>query len=553
MDKYPLIRKVLIPILFIRGGIKMRHIMWKKGLVIGMILLFLGASATLGVSASYTNGQMSRVIQQNIQAIKKDVIGQTCLVGNALISSNTGNDYHPRMTTNSRGHTIVVYEQETDLYHKQVPVVYSADEGQTWKRGFLFDSIYFSSGSGVLHYPDIVYNAPNDLLYLTMVDPNADVYNNEMSFIPGDIANAENASWYGTSGGFDYFYNACACTNNFFLALTTEYANEYSILGLAWFLYPDFKHPPVMGGFYYDGNSVFQSAPAAELEMDSNSNQLFIVCETRLDSGTKITIKTNIMDEGLITSGEQKDGMDKYADPEQMPGEYLGFGTDPDVSGSGNKVCVVYVEDGNVICKSSNTSAVYDPGFNWQVSTVESGASAPAVYMAGNNVYCAYVKGGNLYLKVSEDGGVTWGVAEQKNDVAGTVVAEKGAVDIGKNGIAFTDNRNGNYDIYFAPFVTKPTPIVVIDSISGGFGVTAVIKNYGDATAENFDWSITAEGKIFKGGGRKTGTATLAPEASMTIKIGLMVGFGAVTVTVTADTATKIQHFKLFFIFLKEV
>ena len=138
------------------------------------------------------------------------------------------------------------------------------------------------------------------------------------------------------------------------------------------------------------------------------------------------------MDETLITSGEQKNGLDKYDDPEQMPGEYLGLGTDPDVSGSGNKVCVVYVEDGNVICKSSTTSAVYDPGFNWQTSTVDTDASTPAVYMQGDNVYCAYVKGGNLYLKVSEDGGVTWGAAEQKNDVDGTVVAEKGAVDICK-------------------------------------------------------------------------------------------------------------------------
>ncbi len=110
----------------------MQNSIWKKGLVVGIILLFLGASATFGVSASYTNRQLPRVIQQNIQAVEKDVIGQTYLVGNTLISSNAGNDYHPRMTTNSRGHTIVVYEQEIDLSCKQIPVVYSADHGQTW-------------------------------------------------------------------------------------------------------------------------------------------------------------------------------------------------------------------------------------------------------------------------------------------------------------------------------------------------------------------------------------------------------------------------------------
>jgi hypothetical protein len=285
--------------------------------------------------------------------------------------------------------------------------------------------------------------------------------------------------------------------------------------------------------------------------MDSNSNQIFIVCETRLESGTQITIKTNVMNEELITNGEQKDNMFKYSDPEQMPGEYLGLGIDPDVSGSGNKVCVVYVEDGNVICKSSTTSAVYDPRFNWQVSTVETDASAPAVYMQGNNVYCAYVKDGNLYLKISEDSGATWGVAEQKNDVNGTVVAEKGAVDIGKSGIAFTDNRDGNYDIYFAPFVARPTSQVVVDSISGGIGVNAVIKNIGIVTAEYFTWSIKSDGTVFVGK-EKSGTATLQPGASMTIKTGLMLGFGPIAITVTADTARKTADAKLLLFFVTE-
>jgi hypothetical protein len=518
MDKNPLIRKCLI---------------------VGIILIFLGASATLGVNASYTNPKFPRVMQQHIQTIKQDFVGQPSFVDNTLISNNTGNDYHPRMTTNSRGHTIVVYEQEINVSSKKIPVVYSTNHGQTWTRQFLVNSedIIGSSASGILHYPDIVYNAPNDLLYLTMIDPDAEMYNQEMGFIDGDIANATEGIWCGISGasGQGYFYNACACTNNFFLSLVTWEASIIQTLGLFWCTYPDFDYPPGLGGFYYDGQSLFQSAPAADLEMDSNSNQVFSVFETRLDSGTHISIKTNVKDEGLITSGEQKDSMDKYGDPEQMPGEYLGFGTDPDVSGSGDKVCVVYVENRSIICKSSTTSAVYDPGFNWHVSTVDSNASASAVYMQGDNIYCAYVKDGNLYLKVSEDGGVTWGAAEQKNDVDGTVVAEKGAVDI-----------------YYAPFVAAPTPILVIDSITGGFGVTAVIKNIGDAPTENFPWRITLTGNILIGKGKVNGTISLPPDASMTIQ-RFMVGFGAVTVTVTADTATKTKDFKVFLIYFKEV
>jgi hypothetical protein len=132
------------------------------------------------------------------------------------------------------------------------------------------------------------------------------------------------------------------------------------------------------------------------------------------------------------------------------------------------------------------------------------------------------------------------------------VVAEKGAVDICRGGIAFTDTRNGNYDIYYAPFVAAPTPIIVTDSISGGFSVTAIIKNIGGAPTENFPWSIKLTGTIFMGIGEENGTASLAPGASMTIK-NFMVGFGAVTITVTADTAIASKEFKLLLIFFKEV
>jgi Peptidase family C25/Propeptide_C25 len=90
---------------------------------------------------------------------------------------------------------------------------------------------------------------------------------------------------------------------------------------------------------------------------------------------------------------------------------------------------------------------------------------------------------------------------------------------------------------------------IVIESITGGIGESAVIKNIGDATAENFDWSIVSTGTVFIGG-EKTGTATLAPGESTTIKTGLMLGFGPIAITVTADTATKTASAKLLLFFV---
>ncbi len=62
-----------------------------------------------------------------------------------------------------------------------------------------------------------------------------------------------------------------------------------------------------------------------------------------------------------------------------------------------------------------------------------------------------------------------------------------------------------------------------------------MIKNIGTAAAENFAWSIKSDGTVFVGK-EKSGTATLAPGASTTISTGFMLGFGAITITVKADT-----------------
>jgi len=527
----------------------MKNISYILGFVLLLNSIIIPFASSNDVSNNIIDDNIETLLIQNIHAIKNDGIGKSYLFNNTRISDNIGNDYRPSLTTNSLGHTIVVYEQEIGINRSQIPVVYSTN-GYFWTEQFLFDSINFTSGTGFLQYPDILYNAPNDLLYLNMIDPNAELYNNEMSFIPGDIANAENASWYGISSGPSYHECACACSNNFFISLATEdtYGLEKT-LELGYYMYPDFENPPVMGGFYYDGNGFFQSAPATELEMDSNSNQISMVFETIFDDLTKISIKTIVNDESLMTSGEQKNGMDKYTDPEVIYSEYLGFGTDPDVSGSGNKVCVVYVEDGNVICKSSSTSLGYDPGFNWAASTVEINANTPAVYMQGNNVYCAYVKDGNLYMKISEDGGLNWGESEQKNDVNGTVVSEKGSLDIGKNGIVFTDIREGNYDIYFSSFSAPPTSEIIIDSISGGIGVQAVIRNIGEAAAEYFTWSVELDGIVFLGK-ETSGAETLQPGESKTIIIKPIIGIGPITITVIADTAKKTVYGNLFFFYV---
>ncbi len=86
--------------------------------------------------------------------------------------------------------------------------------------------------------------------------------------------------------------------------------------------------------------------------------------------------------------------------------------------------------------------------------------------------------------------------------------------------------------------ITAPQPKIVIDSIGGGLGVKAVIKNIGTADATDVAWAINLDGGLILIGKSKTGTVDIAKGASQTVS-DFVFGFGKPTITVTADTASK--------------
>jgi hypothetical protein len=86
--------------------------------------------------------------------------------------------------------------------------------------------------------------------------------------------------------------------------------------------------------------------------------------------------------------------------------------------------------------------------------------------------------------------------------------------------------------------ITAPQPEIVIDSIGGGLGVKAVIKNIGTADATGVAWAINLDGGLILIGKSKTGTVDIAAGASQTVS-DFVFGFGKPTITVTADTASK--------------
>jgi hypothetical protein len=99
--------------------------------------------------------------------------------------------------------------------------------------------------------------------------------------------------------------------------------------------------------------------------------------------------------------------------------------------------------------------------------------------------------------------------------------------------------------------ITEPQeePIIVVDSISGGIGVKAVIKNIGTGDATGVAWEIALDGKLIFLGKSKTGTVDIPAGGSVTVK-SFVIGFGATNINVTAadDAMTKTGKVLLFFV-----
>jgi len=203
-----------------------------------------------------------------------------------------------------------------------------------------------------------------------------------------------------------------------------------------------------------------------------------------------------------------------------------------DVSAFKNNVIIVSERDGNIIAYHAN-----DPVHNgtFSESTIIADAKEPRIsHMSENKAICEFIKGGDLYYSVTEDGGVTWStpqVAAVEHNIQNA--------DVCPMGYAYETDSS----IYFTPTEFKQA-VLKIESVSGGIGISAVIKNSGTAAAENVNWSIVTTGTVFVGG-HKSGQITLQPGDSTTIKTGLMLGLGTISATITVGSVTKTVSGKL--------
>ena len=154
------------------------------------------------------------------------------------------------------------------------------------------------------------------------------------------------------------------------------------------------------------------------------------------------------------------------------PGVLFNYCSHPQVDTSNGRVYItteLTTEDNSkdIVCWTTTTPDNWE---SWEAYTVtetpgEDEANPVITAYSDTNAAIILTKDNDLYISRTTDSAQTWSTPEQINDNTGSVVEQYGCTDITGNYLVWTDDREGNSDIYFdvggnpptAPSITGPS------------------------------------------------------------------------------------------------
>ena len=490
-------------------------------------LLIVGSVAAIGIGKEAGEVENANIFDhRDAETMPFEVIKlgegkkSTGLAGNTLVSINSEDeDQWPAITQDGEGRIVVTWTHKASILESNFGFGYSSDSGGSFTASLVaLEEIAMTEFSDIAYVHDVMN--PGDPIF----DGLWGVFGGPMDNIYGfyymtDITDEETyyfSSWTGEAPDIAY---AAIADNTWYHELNYDYTGPTNM----YICYSDLcsldacpqhivtgidEEGAITGGvFYHDCQQDLDTAPAKDCDMacvhDTDPEQT-------LEDFVVLTWQYEDHEEGSTIVFKRIE-FNTEPDIEYTPYEgYIGPGTNPNVGASGDNVVVCYMNGGNIVSAYSS-----DEGDTFAMSTIGPG-KFPAVFMDGSDATCAYVNEGDLYLVKSGDGGQTWGTPAMMNDVPGTVVEGENEIDVHPAGLVWTDNRDGNMDIYYAPAGNAPfKPSTPDGPIEGAVGEsqtysTSAIDPNGDDISYGWDWDgdgVVDEWTDFKSSGSPVSTS----------------------------------------------